>query len=82
MKLKFKPVTNKIGDKYFIVPKSDSDGVKCIIKCDKTGAFMVNLLTENLNREQMIAAVSAEYPQYSAEQIAEAVDLVRAELRK
>lgn len=81
MKLTFEPVTNRIGDKYFIVPKNDGDGVKCVMCCDSVGAFMVNLLTENHNRDEMIAAVATEYPEYSAEEIEEAVDMVRSILR-
>lgn len=81
MKLTFEPVTNKVGDKYFIVPKNDTEGVKCVMCCDSVGAFMVNLLTENHNRDEMLEAVAKEYPQYSAEEIETAVDGVRAILR-
>lgn len=81
MKLTFEPVTNKVGDKYFIVPKNDIEGVKCVMCCDSVGAFMVNLLTEAHNREEMIEAVAKEYPEYSQEEIETAVDNFRNILR-
>lgn len=81
MQLTFEPVTNRIGDKYFIVPKNDTEGVKCAICCDGVGAFMVNLLTENHNRDEMIEAVAEKYPDYTSEEIEEAVDQARSILR-
>lgn len=81
MKLTFEPVTNRIGDNYFIVPKGDAQGVKCVMRCNEAGAFIVNLLTENHNREQMIAAVSERYPAATEEEVTAAVDGVRAALR-
>lgn len=81
MQLTFEPVTNRIGDDYYIVPKNDEDGVKCAIKCNDVGAFIVNLLVENHNREQMIEAVSAQYPNEPIEEVERVVDEARAILK-
>lgn len=80
MKLLFEPVTNKIGNDFFIVPKNDADGVKCVMKCNEVGAFIVNLLTEDIKRDGMIAAVAERYPEATIEEVEAAVDGVRAVL--
>lgn len=69
MKLTFEPVTNKIGDNYYIVPKNDTEGVKVVIKCDEVGKFIINMLTENHNQDEMIAAMTEQYPDATAEEI-------------
>lgn len=81
MKLTFEPVTNKIDNDYFIVPKNDTEGVKCIMRCNDVGAFIVNLLTTNHNRNEMIAATAEEYPEATPEEIEAAVDGVRQTLK-
>lgn len=82
MQLTFEPVTNRVGDDYFIVPKNDDDGVKCVMKCNETASFIVNLLTENRSRDELIALVSAKYPEASEQEVIEAVDGVRITLKK
>ena len=80
MKLTFEPVTNKIGDDYYIVPKNDIGGM-CVMKCNDVGAFIVNLLVVNHNRDEMIAATSAQYPNATLEEVEAAVDGVRGVLK-
>lgn len=82
MQLTFEPVTNRIGNDYFIVPKNDEDGVKCVMKCNEVAAFIVNLLVVNHTRDEMIAATAAQYPDATAEEVAAAVDGVRYALKK
>ena len=81
MQLTFEPVTNKIGNDFYIVPKNDEDGVKCVMKCNEVGAFIVNLLVVNHNRDEMIAATMAQYPNATQEEIEAAVDGVRSALK-
>lgn len=81
MKLTFEPVTNKIGKDFYIVPKNDEDGVKCVMKCDEVGAFIVNLLVENHNRDEMIAKTAEKYPNATPEEVEAAVDGVRSVLK-
>lgn len=80
MKLTFEPVTNKIGNDFYIVPKNDADGVKCVMKCDEVGAFIVNLLVNDMKRDEMILAVSEHYPNATLEEVEAAVDGVRNKL--
>lgn len=82
MQLTFEPVTNRIGDDYYIVPKNDEDGVKCVMKCTEGAAFIVNLLTTNHNRDEIIAATAEHYPDMTAEEVENAVDTVRNALKK
>lgn len=77
MKLTFEPVTNKIGNDFYIVPKNDTDGVKCVMKCNEVGAFIVNLLVNDIKRDEMILAVSEHYPNATPEEVEAAVDGVR-----
>ena len=81
MKLTFEPATNKIGNDFYIVPKNDEDGVKCVMKCNEAGAFIVNLLVENHNRDEMIAATAEKYPNATPEEVETAVDGIRAALK-
>lgn len=80
MKLLFEPVTNKIGNDYFIVPKNDADGVKCVMKCNEVAAFIVNLLVNDIKRDDMILAVAEHYPNATPEEVETAVDGVRNKL--
>lgn len=82
MKLTFEPVTNRIGDNYFIVPKNDEDNIKIVIRCNDVAAFIINLLVENHNRDEMIAATAAQYPNEPIEEIEKCVDGIREELKK
>lgn len=82
MKLTFEPVTNRIGNDYYIVPKNDGDNVKVVMRCNDVAAFIINLLVENHNRDEMIAAVEAEYPEESLQDVEACVDAVRGELKK
>ena len=83
MKLNFEPVTNRIGDKYFIVPKNDTEGVKCVMCCNEVGAFIVNCMyPDNKNKEELIALTSAQYPDATPEEVEAAVDGIRNTLKK
>ena len=82
MKLTFEPVTNKIGNDYFIVPKNDADNVKCVIKCNEVTAFIVNLLVNDMKRDDMVAATAAQYPNSPLTEIEEVVDYVRSKLKR
>ena len=81
MKLTFKPVTNRIGNDYYIVPKNDTDGVKCVIKCNEVAAFIVNLLVNDMKRDDLILAVAEHYPNATPQEVEEAVDGVRNTLK-
>ena len=83
MKLNFEPVTNRIGKDYFIVPKNDTEGIKCVMKCNEVGAFIVNCMyPDNKTRDELIALVSAQYPEATPEEVEAAVDGVRDALKK
>ena len=82
MKLTFEPVTNRIGNDYFIVPKNDEDNIKVIIRCNDVAAFIIGLLVENHNRDEMIAATAAQYPNEPIEEVEMCVDAIREELKK
>lgn len=82
MQLTFEPATNRIGEDYFIVPKNDGDGARVIIRCNEVACFIINLLKENHNRDQMLEATAAQYPNAAAEEVEACVDAVRAELLK
>ena len=82
MKLTFEPVINRVGDQYFIVPKNDEDDVKVIIRCNDVAAFIIGLLAENHNRDEMIAATAERYPDEPIEEVEMCVDAIREELKK
>lgn len=82
MQLTFEPVTNRIGDNFLIVPKNDEDGVKCVMHCNEVDAFIVNLLTVNRSRDELIELVSEKYPEASEQEVIDAVDGVRTTLKK
>ena len=85
MQLTFEPVTNRIGDDYFIVPKNDEAEARCVMKCNDVAAFIVNLLVEDQKRDSMIAATAewakTHYPNATEEEIINAVDGVRKVLK-
>ena len=82
MQLTFEPVTNRIGDKYFIVPKNDTEGVRCVMCCNEVGAFIVNCMyPDNKTRDELVEMVSTQYPNATLEEVEAAVDGVRETLK-
>ena len=81
MKLTFEPVVNRIGNDYFIVPKNDAEGVKCVMRCNDVAAYIIGLHVENHNRDEMIAATAEHYPDATPEEVEAAVDGVRNALK-
>ena len=61
-KLSFIPVTNKIEDNYIVCPKDENAWERVIFKTDKLGAFLLNLLQEELTAEEMTALAKDEFP--------------------
>ncbi len=61
-KLSFTPVTNIIGDDYFVCPKSDSAWERVIFKTNKLGAFLLSLLQEDITVDEMINIATNQFP--------------------
>lgn len=81
MQLTFKPVINRIGDDYFIVPKAADTDVRCVIKCNYETAQIICLMEENKNEEELIAAAQALFPNEAPEEVANICREIRAALK-
>ena len=93
MMLTFEPVINKIGTKYYVVPKNDSDtitnpytgdeetrNVRCAIECDENSAYLLSQMTRNLHYEDMVAIMQEHCPNEPIEKIEEFVNNFRTAL--
>ena len=81
MQLTFKPVINRIGDDYFIVPKEADTDVHCVIKCNYETAQIICLMEENKNEEELIAAARELFPDEDPDEVADVCRIIRASLK-
>jgi len=68
-KLSFTPVTNIIGEDYFVCPECETAWERVIFKTNKLGAFLITLLQEDITVDEMIAMAKTEFPQESEQNI-------------
>lgn len=62
MKLKYKFVTNEVAGKTVAVAVGeDLESFGGFIKLNETGAFIFNLLREEISKEEIVTAVLGEY---------------------
>ncbi len=62
MKLKYKFVTNEVAGKTVAVAVGeDLESFGGFIKLNETGAFIFNLLREEISKEEIVTAILGEY---------------------
>ncbi|MCR5010123.1 MAG: PqqD family protein [Clostridia bacterium] len=79
MKLKTEFVTKNMGDTQVMVAVGGSSFTG-VVRSNKTAAFIVDLLKEEITREQIVARMLDKYDA-SEEQISADVDSILAKLR-
>lgn len=74
MKLKYNFVTNEVADKIIAVAVGDDlQKFNGFIKMNGTGAFIFNMLKNDVTEEEIVAAMAAEYGDATEEEIKETV---------
>lgn len=81
MKLKYNFVVNNVAGETVAVSVGNS-GFNGYIKLNETGAFIFNALKSDTTREDIIASLSAAYPEASKSDVVESVDQLIEELKK
>ena len=61
MKLKYEYVINTVADQIVAVPLNCQSGKQNIIKTNETGAFILKLLKNNIEKQQIIEKICSEY---------------------
>lgn len=61
MKLKYEYVINTVANQIVAVPLNCGNGKQNIIKTNQTGAFILELLKNNIQKEQIIEKICSEY---------------------
>ena len=74
MKLKCKFVVNSVAGDIIAVPVGKSSDFKGYIRLNETGKDIFELLKKDTDREKIISALKAKYPDASKEEITESVD--------
>ncbi|MBE6777681.1 MAG: PqqD family protein [Ruminococcaceae bacterium] len=69
MKLKYEYVINTVADQIVAVPLNCQNGKQNIIKTNETGAFILELLKNNIQKQQIIEKICAEYEIKSQDQL-------------
>lgn len=83
MKLKYNFATSKVADKTVAVAVGNNLGKKNgIIKMNETGAFIFNLLKNEVTKEEITAKMLEEYEGASKEEIEKAVEAFIKSLEK
>lgn len=74
MKLKYNFVTNEVADRIIAVAVGDDlQKFNGFIKMNGTGAFIFNMLKNDVTEEEIIKAMSAEYTDATEAEITETV---------
>ena len=83
MKLKYNFVTNQVADKIVAVAVGeDLNHFNGFIKMNDVGAFIFNLLKNDVTEEEIVAACLKQYPDATEEEAKETVSEFVAELKK
>ena len=61
MKLKYEYVINTVADQIVAVPLNCQTGKQNIIKTNETGAFILELLKNSIEKQQIIEKICSEY---------------------
>ncbi len=61
MKLKYEYVINTVANQIVAVPLNCGNGKQNIIKTNQTGAFILELLKNDIQKEQIIEKICSEY---------------------
>lgn len=74
MKLKYNFVTNKVADKIVAVAVGgDAEKFSGFIKMNETGAFIFNMLKNDVTEEEIVSALEKEYEGATKEELADTV---------
>lgn len=83
MKLKYNFVVNNVaGETVAVSVGGTADSFNGYIKLNETGAFIFKMLKNDTTRDELIAALGAEYPDASKEEIVDSVDTLVEKLKK
>lgn len=83
MKLKYNFVTSVVADKTVAVAIGNELGKKNgIIKMNETGAFIFNMLKNDVEKKAIVDALENEYEGATRKELEKAVDSFLAELKK
>ncbi len=83
MKLRYNFVVNDVaGETVAVAVGGTADSFNGYIKLNETGAFIFKMLKNDTTREDIISALSGEYPDASSEDIVESVDTLIEKLEK
>lgn len=83
MKLKFNFVTNEVADKIVAVPVgNDLEKFNGFIKMNDVGAYIFNMLKNDVTEDDIVAAMKKDYEDTSEEEIRETVVDFLAKLKE
>lgn len=75
MKLKHNFVINQVADKIVAVPAGhDLDGFNGFIKMNDIGAYIFNMLNNDVTEDDIVAAMVKDYPDATEAEIRETVE--------
>lgn len=83
MKLKYNFVTNKVADRIVAVAVGeDANKFSGFIKMNDTGAYIFNMLKNDVTEDEIVASVEREYDGADSEQIRNTVKAFIVKLRE
>ena len=83
MKLKYNFVTNEVAGKIVAVAVGDDiTKFNGFIKMNDIGAYIFNMLKDDVTVDDIVAAMVKDYPDYAETEIRETVEEFIAELKK
>ena len=83
MKLKYNFVTNKVADRIVAVAVGeDANKFSGFIKMNDTGAYIFNMLKNDVTEDEIVASIEREYDGADSEQIRNTVKAFIVKLRE
>lgn len=83
MKLKYNFVTNKVADRIVAVAVGeDANKFSGFIKMNDTGAYIFNMLKNDVTEDEIVASMEKEYDEADSEKIRDTVKAFIVKLRE
>lgn len=82
MKLKYEFIISEVADKFVAVPMGDdAENFGGLLKTNDIGAYILNILKNDVTEEDIVIAMAKDYPGDSEEEIREVVSSFIADLK-
>lgn len=83
MKLKYEFILSEVADKFVAVPiGDDAENFRGLLKTNDVGAYILNMLKDDIAEEEIVIAMVKDYPEDTEEEIRDVASKFIATLKE